>query len=187
MKQVIFPLLTLFVVSACGNGNVDEPATEVTAATPQTSVVPPASMQHTVKPTLPVTIEYKIIGSPIVGQPVAVNLEVKSALGPQAITLSYRINDATAMQFYEAQPASVSIAPSNADAPSVQEVRVVPMREGRLFLNVTAIIETDDGSMSTVMAVPIQVGAARRQVQQNGEVMTDENGELIHSLPASED
>ena len=91
------------------------------------------------------------------------------------------------MQFYEAQPASVSIAPSNADAPSVQEVRVVPMREGRLFLNVTAIIETDDGSMSTVMAVPIQVGAARRQVQQNGEVMTDENGELIHSLPASED
>ena len=60
------------------------------------------------------------------------------------------------------------------------------MREGRLYLNVTAAIETEDGSMSTVLAIPIQVGAARREVQQNGEITTDENGELIRSLPASE-
>ena len=187
MKRVIFPVLAIFVIAACGNGSVDEPTTDVTAATtPETSVVPPAPMEHTVKPQLPVSIEYKIIGSPIVGQPVAVNLQVKSALGPQAINLSYRITDSTAMQFFEAQPSSVSIAPSNDDAPSVQEVRVVPMREGRLYLNVTAAIESGEGSMSTVLAIPIQVGAARREVQQNGEITTDENGELIRSLPASD-
>ena len=112
--------------------------------------------------------------------------QVESTLGPQPITLTYRVNDSTSMEFAEAQEASVSLAATRDDGPRVQQVQVVPMREGRLFLNVAATVETEEGTMSTVTAIPIQVGAAPRQPQENGEVQTDENGELVRSLPATE-
>ena len=189
MKRVIISVLAMFTIVGCGNGSVDEADAEATIATnaPDVSFKPGASSDHTVKPQGPVTIVYKIIGAPIVGQPSAVDLQVKSTLGPQAITLSYRINDTTAMQFSEAQSLQVSIAPTNDEEPSLQQVRVIPMREGRLFLNVSATVETEGGTMSTVTAIPIEVGAAPREAQENGEVLTDENGELIRSLPAKED
>jgi len=117
------------------------------------SVKPSVTAEHTVKPQGPVTITYNIIGTPIVGQPLAIDIQV----------------DSTA---------------SNEKAPSLRQVRITPLREGRLFLNVSATVETDGGSISTVMAIPVQVGKAIRQVQENGEVTTDENGELIRVLPA---
>jgi len=190
MKQVIFPVLAMLAIAGCGNGNnVDKSGAEVTVANsaPEVSFKPGAASDHTVKPQGPVTIDYKIIGAPIVGQPVAVDLRVKSTLGPQAVTLSYRVNDSTAMQFSDAQAMQVSIAPTNDEDSSLHQVRVIPLREGRLFLNVSATIQTESGTMSTVTAIPIQVGAALREVQENGEVLSDENGELIRSLPAKED
>ncbi|MDH3431455.1 MAG: hypothetical protein OEM60_12305 [Gammaproteobacteria bacterium] len=169
--------MTAIALAGCGNGSVDTDGVDRS---------PGAKDQHTFKPQGPVMIDYKIIGTPVVGQPVAIELQVKSTLGPQPITLSYRVNDSTAMQFTEAQPASVSIAASKDQAPSQQQVRVIPMREGRLFLNVSASIDTESGLLSSVTAIPIQVGAAPRVLQENGELLRDESGELIHSLPARE-
>jgi len=185
MKRVIFPVLAMVALTGCGGGDVDK---TVSAAnnTPGAGSMPGAASNHTVKPEGPVTIAYTIIGTPIVGQPVGIDLQVKSTLGPQEITLSYRVNDTTAMQFAESQAASVSIAAHKDDAPSQQQVQVIPLREGRVFLNVSATVESESGSISTVTAVPIQVGAVPREIQENGEVMLDENGELIRSLPASE-
>ena len=108
----------------------------------------------------PVAIDYRIIGTPIVGQPLAIDIEVRSLLGPQPITLRYRINDSTAMELGESQPAQVSLAPMADDAPTVQQVRLVPLREGRLFLNVAASIEVESGQVSSAIAIPVQVGAA---------------------------
>ena len=108
-------------------------------------------------------------------------------LGPQQISLRYRINDSTAMELAESQPSELSIAPVADDAPTVQQVRLVPLREGRLFLNVSASIEVEGGLVSSAVAIPVQVGAAPRQSQNNGTLGTDENGEAIHSLPARED
>jgi hypothetical protein len=62
----------------------------------------------------------------------------------------------------------------------------VPLREGRLFLNVSASVKGQEALLSSVTAIPIQVGAAPRVIQENGELTTDENGELIRSLPATE-
>jgi hypothetical protein len=57
-----------------------------------------------------------------------------------------------------------------------------------LYLNVAAVIETADGSMQTVVAVPIQVGAAApREIIENGTVTTDADGNLIRSLPATDE
>ena len=174
------------VCAACGSGSVDETDTEASVATPAPDVTfkPGAEDGRTAKPQGPVTIAYKIIGTPVVGQPVAVELQVTSRLDPEPVTLTYRINDSTAMQFPQEQAAQVSMAATREPGPRQQQVRVIPMREGRLFLNVSATVETDGGSMSTVTAVPIQVGAAPRQIEDQGDVMTDENGELVRSLPA---
>jgi len=135
----------------------------------------------------PVQIDYQIIGTPIVGQPVAVELRLRSTLGDHAYKLSYRINDPTAMQLPETQLSTVSVAPVSGEELSVQQVTVVPLREGRLYLNVAAVVETEGGSMQTVVAVPIQVGAAApREILDNGTLQTDADGNRIHSLPASE-
>jgi len=181
MKRAILPVLALFTISACGNGNVDVPE----ADTKFTKAAPAAA--HTEKAQGPVQIDYKIIGIPIVGQPLGIDLEVTSKIGPQEMTLSYRVNDSTAMQFSETQLDRVTLAATRDERPSLQQVQVVPLREGRLFLNVSVSIETDDGTMSSVTAIPIQVGAAPRPVQDNGELVTDEGGEQVRSLPARED
>jgi len=189
MKRLVFPVLAVLAVSACGNGGVEESSTEVAVSSdaPEASLKPGDEAGRTSKPQLPVTIDYKIIGAPIVGQPVAVDLNIRSTMGPQAITLSYRVNDSTAMQFAATQSARVSIATSEGEEPSLQQVRVVPLREGRLYLNVSATIDGAEGAMSTVIAIPIQVGAAPREDQENGALIRDESGEAIHSLPAKED
>ena len=179
MNRTTTLIAILVLLAGCGS---DETATSGTDLKSREEAL--ASI--TAKPQGPVTIDYRIIGVPIVGQPLAIDVEVTSLLGPQAITLSYRINDSTAMEFAEAQPAQVSIAPSNSETPSLQQVQLVPLREGRLFLNVSASVEVDGSTMSTAMAIPIQVGAALREPQDNGTLTTDESGNPIRSLPASE-
>jgi hypothetical protein len=103
------------------------------------------------------------------------------------MTLSYRVNDSTALQLAETQLDRVTLAATRDERPSLQQVQVIPLREGRVFLNVSVSIETDDGTMSSVTAIPIQVGAAVREPQDNGELLTDESGEQVRSLPARED
>ena len=101
-----------------------------------------------------------MIGSPIVGKPVAIDLQIEATDASQPLTLSFRINDTTAMRFPEAQPSSVTLAPAGDGRASTQQVRVIPMREGRLFLNVAASVANGEGSLSTAMAIPLTVIAA---------------------------
>ena len=171
-------LAALACLVACGDSAVDT-ASEAPAA----SSLP---ADFTAKPQGPVTINYRIIGTPIVGQPLAIDIEVVSLVGEQPISLSYRINDSTAMELSEAQPADVAVVPSAGGGPSVQQVRLVPLREGRLFLTVSASVAVDGGTISSAIAIPVQVGSAPRQPEPNGTLTTDDQGEAIHSLPATE-
>ena len=146
-----------------------------------------ASMQRSSELQSPIEITYRVIGAPIVGSPVAIDLQFRSTLGNVPYTVTYRVNDETALQLPDVQSESVSISPSSSDEIVAQQVTVVPLREGRLYLNVAAVVETDAGSMQTVTAVPIQVGqASPRQIQENGTVTTDADGNQIRSLPATE-
>jgi hypothetical protein len=178
MNRIIFTFSTLFLLAGCGSDDTPPSLEDLKSGAPVT---------YTAKPQGPVTIEYRIIGAPIVGQPLAIDIEVRSLLGPQAISLTYRINDSTAMEFTEAQPAQLSIAPTNDNAPSLQQVRLVPLREGRVFLNVSASVDDDGNTLSTAIAIPIQVGSAPRQTEENGTLTTDESGAAVHSLPGTED
>ncbi len=175
--------ITILAALAAGLAACGDVATDTT---PQATAADPAPAGLAAKPQSPIAIDYRIIGTPIVGQPLAIDVEVRSLLGPQQITVRYRINDSTAMELAESQPAQVSIAPVADNAPTVQQVSLVPLREGRLFLNVAASIEVEGGQVSSAMAIPVQVGAAPRQPETNGTLTTDENGEAVHSLPANE-
>ena len=147
------------------------------------SFKPGADYDGTVaKPGSPYSISYKIIGTPIVGSPLTINLRVVSALGPRAVTISYRINDASAMVLAESQPAIVRMEPAANEGSFTQQVTVIPQRDGRLYLNVSASFDTEDGTMSTVMAIPIQVGTGTRELQEHGVVELDENDEAVRVL-----
>ena len=197
MTLAIIPVcMSIALLSACSNGGrsettgTTEPAeAKISMTAPEVTFKPDGNGVTTAKPSGPVQISYRIIGQPIVGQPVAIDLRFSSALGVRPFNVSYRINDATALLMPESQPLSVTISPTSGEesAAFAAQVTVIPMREGRLYLNVAAQIETDGGSLSSVTAVPIQVGAAPRELQDNGVVTTDENGELIRTLPAKED
>ena len=176
------------MLAACGGGEKSAATSEQAAdsETPIAVLTPDEKYSVTGKPQGPVKIDYRIIGTPVVGQPVTVDLKVKSNVGDTPVTLSYGTTDSTAMVFPESQQRMVSLAFVGDERSSGQQVTVVPAREGRLFLNVTAHMQTDTGSLQTVTAVPIQVGAAPRELQENGVVTTDGNGELIREMPASE-
>jgi len=174
------------VLGACGGNSqqavVDEGAKKETQA-PTAAAKPAPTYDGTIaKPGAPFSLSYKVIGTPIVGSPVTVNLRVMSTLGSQPLRVNYRINDANAMMFHEAQPLSIEMAPAAEENFVLQQVTVIPQREGRMYLNVGASVETDEGSMSSMMAIPIQVGTGGRILEENGEVQTDEDGEAIRVL-----
>ena len=174
-------------LAACGNSDVDattaEPVASVSEEVPELETKPAPSFDGTVsKPGSPFIVSYKVIGTPIVGSPVTVDLRVTTTLGSQPVKVSYRISDASAMMFHDAQPSEVEVAPAANEDYISQQVTVVPQREGRLYLNVGTSVETDDGSMSSVIAIPLQVGEGARTIEEQGEVQVDENGEAIRVL-----
>ena len=187
IKHLTVTVCASLALSACGSGDVDTSAAasadKAPPATPTESAKPLFAYDGTVsKPGAPFAMSYRIIGTPIVGSPVTIDLRVESMLGAQPITVDYRINDAAAMSLHEAQPDRVRIAPAENENFIVQRVTVVPQREGRIYLNVSASYETDEGSVSAIMAVPIQVGAGGPELRENGEVRQDENGEAVRVL-----
>lgn len=185
-------VIALFAVvglglAACSNRDVDEAAVEpeTTSAKVAEEVLKKPGQQYdatVATPGSPFSVSYKVIGTPIVGSPVTVDLKVTSMLGSEPIKVSYQINDASALMFHEAQPLEVEMAPAANEDSIAQQVTVIPQREGRSYLNVGASVETGTGSMSSMMAIPIQVGSGGRDLEEQGEVQLDENGEAIRVL-----
>ncbi len=186
IKHLTVTLCAAFAVSACGNGGADPVVADTDNALPATEQAfakPPFAHDGTLsKPGAPFAMSYRIIGTPIVGSPVTIDLRVESMRGARPITVDYRINDAAAMSLHEAQPSRVQLEPAANENFIAQRVTVVPQREGRLYLNVSASFETPEGSTSTIVAVPIQVGAGGPELRENGEVREDENGEAVRVL-----
>lgn len=168
---------------AC-QGDSDEVAGDGTVHSKPKSAVSPETSSG--KPSAPISLDYEIMGTPVVGIPLSINVKISSALD-RPIRVNYRINDTTSLMFSDAQAESVSLVPIGDEAFSAEQVTVIPQREGRLFLNISAEIETDIGRMSKVMAIPIQVGSVRAIPQVNGELTSGEDGEALISMPAKEE
>ena len=184
MKQlpsILCLLISLAVLSlaACS----DESSGTGSAAKPVAAVANTGSRSPG-KPSAPISLEYEVLGRPIVGLPVAINVRVNATQDTGPVAVQYSINDTSALLFQEGQVERLEIA-DPADN-SMQQVTVVPQREGRLYVNVSAEVETPGGTMIKSMAIPIQVGSAPQQPQINGELQEGPDGETVISMPAVE-
>ncbi|NNE59373.1 MAG: hypothetical protein HKN35_00590 [Woeseia sp.] len=157
---------------------IDATATTVTPA--DSSAVSPG------KPSAPIAIEYQVLGTPMVGQPVAVEIRVVSEQPGQTMRLSYFIDDTDSLMFADAQPESIAIEIPGDAAFAARQVRLVPQREGRVYFNVTAEVQTANGMMLKSLAVPIAVGSSAVTLELNGELQETADGESVISMPARE-
>jgi hypothetical protein len=181
-KNLALTAIAATFLVACGD---DAPRSGAAPTVKKTTVAAMSGSRSPGKPSAPVSIDYEILGKAIVGLPVAINVQVQGTrddVGPVAV--SYTINDTSALLFQEGQVERLEIA-SLSEA-SMQQLAVVPQREGRLFINVSAEVSTPGGSMIKSMAIPIQVGSAPQPSQTGGEVKEGADGELVQSMPAQE-
>ena len=134
------------------------------------------------KPQAPISINYDILSNPIVGAPVQINVDVQSDHGP--VTVRYSISDQSALMFQDGQVESLEIRDPSRRTP--RQVAVIPQREGRVYVNVSAEVQTIDGPMIRSLAIPIKVGNAPQETTSQGEVVEGPDGETVISLPAQE-
>ncbi len=182
------PALALLGLAACGGDS--EPA--ATASAPDKPAVDKTQVADTTRdegfvrvpatPASPFVFDYRIIGTPIVGSPVSFDLNVQSLLGNMPIDLSYQIIDTTALAMPDAQPRQLTVAPLAGEEFVRERVTVIPMREGRMFFNVSAAVQTSDGTTSTVISIPLHVGEVDTGLVEHGELQTNEEGETTRVL-----
>jgi hypothetical protein len=138
------------------------------------------------KLSAPINIEYRILGTPIIGQPLPIELTITSPLKDRPIAISYHINDSASMMFPESQTRRVDVRIANGEDGAARQVTVIPQREGRVYLNIQAEIATDEGSMIKSIAIPVAVGPGTSEPEVNGELVRDPDGEDVISMPARE-
>lgn len=179
-------LMTAIVLAACNNVGDSE---DITSGAPENMKNSERVVDKRVndgsspgKPTAPVSISYDILNKPIVGSPVQIRVHIRSRQGP--VNVRYSINDQSALMFKEGQVESLEITDPTKREP--REVSVVPLREGRSYVNVSAEVETPRGLMIRSMSVPIKVGSAPMQPNDNGDRKEGPGGEAVISMPAQE-
>ena len=189
-RQHCFTLLVLCapLLGACADDAADDAEAAASNAKNQPQVaaekVEPVFESLSSKASSPFNIDYKIIGTPIVGSPLSVDLRIESAVGAAPVQLDYRIPDLASMSFHEAQPKSLVAAPAAKEAFVSERVTLIPQREGRLYFNVSASVETETGTVSSVIAIPIHVGEVSTDPVEHGVIEVDENGEAVRVLTA---
>jgi hypothetical protein len=170
---------------ACSSGDKSTGSTQdatVSGSAKPAPAVADTSGASPGKPMAPISIQYEVIGNPIIGQPVLINVEVSSAEGP--VDVQYSITDGSALMFQQGQVERYQFAGTSED--SMRQVSVIPQREGRLYVNVSAEVQTPGGPMMRSMAIPIKVGAAPEEATINGELKVGPEGETVISMPAQE-
>ena len=187
-KNIGAMLLLALFVAACGD-NEGPPAQTATGDSAPVAAQKAAANRGTSpgKPSPPISIDYKVVGVPIVGQPVTVELEVSSSIAVREMRVSYQVMDPVVLFLPETQAREAlftEVAEGQARSPRVS---VIPQAEGRSYLGVMVEIDTDEGLWTRAASIPIQVGSVRAEPRLNGELQTDEQGEAVISMPARED
>ena len=182
-KRIIYGAIGLAMlgVAACSDNNNSATAIQP-AAIDNKSAVADTVPAVAGKPTAPIEFSYEVIGNAIVGVPVAINVVITSDLGP--INVEFSIDDGSALIFQPGQIERLEIVDPSSG--SVQQISVIPQREGRVYLNVSAEIQMPDGLSIRSMSIPIKVGSAPEKATVNGELPEGSDGEAVISMPAVE-
>jgi hypothetical protein len=97
MNRVTTIIAASSMLGACGGGSDQQTQTpaagqDAATQTPVAVLTPDEKYSVTGKPQGPVRIDYRVIGTPVVGQPVTIDLVVKSNVGDEPVTLSYEMH-----------------------------------------------------------------------------------------------
>ena len=178
---LLLTIIAAFSIAACGDESANTGSASTGKPVPN---VGDAGSTSPGKPSVPISIDYEVLGKAIVGLPVSINVRLRASQDIGPISVQYSINDASSMLFQEGQVERRNYR--DRSELDVQQVAVVPQREGRLYINVSAEVQTPGGPMIKSMAIPIQVGNAPVQPQINGELKEGPDGETVISMPAQE-
>lgn len=130
------------------------------------------------KPTASVDIRYRIVDEAIIGQPLSVEMQIVTATDSSAVRVDYRSADSSTL---------VVLREDSYDEPlDTRTVQVIPQVEGRSYFVVSVTVDTADGKTTRHTSIPVQVGTAGPQLETNGELLADEDGSLVISMPAKE-
>jgi len=136
------------------------------------------------KPILvPVDVKYRLLDTPQVGQPFSLELTIVSSVATSAI--GYKI-DAESGLSVDRTALSRNFSDKAAMSPVTTTLTITPLQEGRFYLRVSANVLVNGVNKSRIITIPIQVGEGSRQLEQMGVVMTDDEGNPVVSLPATE-
>lgn len=144
-----------------------------------------AHSNHTIKPKPPITVDYRILGEPAIGQPLEIELIVASKL-KSPVKVSYSALDDEAMKFMSATKADQSFKLAGSAESGSQKIILVPQKEGRNYFSVSSEIETEQGMMAFSRSIAIQVGDEPYAKKINGNLVLDTNNEAVISMKASE-
>lgn len=170
--------IVVIALAACDQSDTPE---EPTAGSVDVEVAKPVE-QLDAKAGSPFAISYEIVGTPIVGSPVTLDLKITSSIGHTPLEVSYQIPDDSSMMLHESQPRTVAAEFADNEELVRQRVTIVPLRDGRLYLNVGAAADVEGGTLSSMMSIPIHVGTVDTGLAEHGEVEITEDGEAIKVL-----
>src|SRR5210317_1718217 len=97
--HLFIPALVAVALTGCGDSTDSAGPTAADKAMPES-----AAAQTPSSPGSMFRLDYEIIGTPVVGSPVSIDLEITSAFGDDPVDLAFRIPDSTALMMEAAQP-----------------------------------------------------------------------------------
>ena len=140
-------------ITGCTSG---EPELGEDVPTPAATGAPALELSGERGEAVPIALDYAITGVPFVNQPIGIRIDVTSPLVDRPINLHYRSAEAGSLSFPESQAATAVLVPAGAAERRTQEFVVTPLREGRIYLVVSAELETAEGAVLRSMSIPIE-------------------------------
>jgi len=172
--RVMTLLASMGLLAACQSDPAAEAELEPVADT--------AVFESPGKPqTVPVTLKYRLLESPQVGQPFDIELTVVSSIDTPSLGFDVAPEDGLLV---DAQSATYSASSKPANSPETSIISVTPTREGRFHLRVTCSVMVNGQMQSRIVPIAIQVGQGTLALEQMGQIGTDEDGNAVISLPA---
>tara|TARA_R110002096_G_scaffold2619_5_gene13564 strand:- start:877 stop:1419 length:543 start_codon:yes stop_codon:yes gene_type:complete len=132
----------------------------------------------------PLNVSYRLLDVPQVGQPFRLELTLISSQATSNMGYSVAAEGALVVAPHEAER---TFSSKPASVPETSILTITPAMEGRFYVQVTASAVFDGRRQPHTVTIPIQVGQGTRQLEQMGEVVTDEDGNPVVSLPAEID
>jgi hypothetical protein len=130
----------------------------------------------------PIRVDYEILGAPVIGEPLEIELTVSSSMNVPTLSVELRGGSGLVVPVENMRFAERDATPGESRA---QRFSVTPMRGGTLSLIAVVRAEIGGRVQSDSVTIPIPVGGVPepREREPAGVLTTDESGEPIISLP----